>query len=338
MKTGWRNGGLGDVRVRRRALLGALAGILLGPTLGAAQEGTADPSGARGVALPSGGPLPVATPRAEGALAVVATTGIVADLVTQIGGARVTVRSLLPVNADPHDFEPAPADLVAVEGAAAVFRHGLGLDAWADGLIGNADGELPVVRVTAGIATLPSAEEDFAEGDPHVWFDPRRVVAMVDTIAAGLTEIDPAGAATYEARRVAYGADLQALDAAIEEAVATVPEERRKIVTNHDALGYFAARYGLTVVGTVIPSLETTAEPSAREVATLIETIEREGVPAIFAENTTEPGLARELAAETGVRIVDDLYTDALGPAGSGADNYLGLMRTDTAIIVEALR
>lgn len=338
MKTGWRNVGLGEVRVRRRALLGALAGFLLGPMLGAAQEGTADPSGAGGVALPTARALPVGTPRAEGALPVVATTGIVADLVAQIGGARVTVRSLLPVNADPHDFEPAPADLVAVEGAAAVFRHGLGLDAFADGLIGNADGEMPVVQVTAGIATLPSAEEDFAEGDPHVWFDPLRVVAMVDTIAAGLTEIDPAGAATYEARRVAYGADLRALDAAIEEAVATVPEERRKIVTNHDALGYFADRYGLIVVGTVIPSLETTAEPSAREVATLIETIEREGVPAIFAENTTEPGLARELAAETGVRIVDDLYTDALGPAGSGADTYLGLMRTDTVIIVEALR
>ncbi len=157
-------------------------------------------------------------------------------------------------------------------------------------------------------------------------------------VAAGLSEIDPDGAATYAARGDAYAAELRSLDAEIQAAIDSIPPERRKLVTNHDALGYYADRYGLEIVGTVIPGLETTAEPSAREVAALIEAIEAEGVPAIFAENTTSPALAEELADEAGVRVVDDLYTDSLGEPGSGADSYLGLMRTDTILIVEALR
>lgn len=321
---------------RRWIPVWALAASLLVVAGAAGQEQTA-PAG-NAVGLPTPAPLPVGTPRAEGPLAAVATTGIVADLVAQVGGPRVAVRSLLPANADPHDFEPAPEDLVEVEEADAIFRHGLELDGWAEGLIENAAVEVPVVVATDGVETLASDEEVFDEGDPHVWFDPLRVATMVGTIAAGLAEIDPDGAATYEARRAAYAAELDALDAAIREAVGTIPPERRKLVTNHDALAYFADRYGLSVVGTVIPGLETTAEPSAREVAELVETIQREGVPAIFAENTAGPGLARELADEAGVAIVDDLYTDSLGEPGSGAETYLGLMRTDTDLIVGALR
>jgi zinc/manganese transport system substrate-binding protein/manganese/iron transport system substrate-binding protein len=161
---------------------------------------------------------------------------------------------------------------------------------------------------------------------------------MVANIAAGLIEIDPAGEATYREREAAYQAQLSALDSAIAAAIATIPPERRKLVTNHDALAYYADRYGLTVVGTVIPGLETTAEPSAQEVAALLEVIGRERVPAIFAENITNPTLAEQLASEAGVAIVADLYTDSLGEPGSGADTYLGLMRTDTIVIVEALR
>ena len=185
---------------------------------------------------------------------------------------------------------------------------------------------------------LPAEEDAFAEGDPHVWFDPTRVITMVDTIAADLTTLDPDGAATYEARRDAYQTELRALDTAIATAIATIPEERRKLVTSHDALAYFADRYELTVVGTVIPGLETTAEPSAKQVAELLTLIDRESVPAIFAENTANPSLAEELASEAGVTVVDDLYTDSLGDAGSGADTYLGLMRTDAILIVEALQ
>ncbi len=331
--------------VRPVAVLLWLLPVLL-PTAAAAhsQEGatppspTAPPAADVASLLPTPSALPAGTPPADAPLNLVATTGIVADLVAQVGGPRVAVRSLLPANADPHDFEPAPEDLVAVEDADGIFRHGLRLDEWSEGLIENAATEVPVFIVTDGIETLASDEEAFDEGDPHVWFDPTRVETMVATIAAGLTELDPDGTATYDARRDAYIADLRSLDAAIAAAVATIPAERRKLVTNHDALGYFADRYGLTVVGTVIPGLETTAEPSAQEIADLLDLIDREGVTAIFAENTAAPGLAAELAEEAGIAIVDDLYTDSLGEPGSGADTYLGLMRTDTVLIVEALR
>lgn len=288
--------------------------------------------------LPRPSPLPPATPRDGGAITVVASTGILADLVRQIGGERVDVRSLLPANADPHDFEPAPDDLVAVEDADLIVRHGLGLDTWLDRLLQSAGGDAPVIVATEGVPTITSDEEGFAEGDPHVWFDPTRVATMVGTITAALTTADPDGASSFQSRTAVYQHDLGALDQAMTDAIATIPPERRKLVTSHDALGYFADRFGLTIVGTVIPSLETTTEPSARQTAELIDLIEREGVPAIFAENTASPRLVNELAAQAGVKVVDDLYSDNLGKSGSGADTYLAMMRTDTILIVEALR
>ena len=317
-----------------RGLLCGLVALLAGPSPLAAQEATA-PSG---LTLPTPGPLPEGTPRADGPFAVITTTGILADLVAQVGGPRVAVRSILPANADPHDFEPAPEDLVAIEDADVVIRHGLGLDEWVDGLLENAAGDTPVFVATAGIETLASDEEAFAEGDPHVWFDPTRAEAMVDTIARDLGSVDPDGAPTYDGRKTAYQQQLRDLDAAIAAAIGTIPAERRKLVTNHDALSYYADRYGLEIVGTVLPGLETTAEPSAAEIADLLDLIEEEGVPAIFAENTANADLAEELADQVGLEIVDDLYTDSLGDPGSGADSYLGLMATDTRLIVEALR
>ena len=318
------------------ALLWALASLVAGPLSAAAQD--ASPAPGQGVALPTSGPLPEATPRDGGPLVVVASTGILADLVRQVGGARVDARSVLPANADPHSFEPAPGDVSAIEDADLLVRHGLGLDDWIDDLLDNADTEAAIVVATDGIETLASDEEGFEQGDPHVWFDPTRVETMVATIATGLAASDPDGASAYEARKAAYQQQLRDLDAAIQVAIETIPPERRKLVTNHDALAYFADRYGLTVVGTVIPGQETAAEPSAEDVANLLEVIEDEGVPAIFAENTTNAELAEELANEADVAIVDDLYTDSLGDPGSGADTYLGLMATDTRLIVEALR
>jgi len=332
----------------RRAVAATTLSLALAAMVGlpvaSAQEATpaADATPADVAALlPEAGDLPAGEARADGPLTVVATTGILADLVAQVGGQRVEARSLLPANADPHDFEPAPEDLVAVEEAALVVRHGLHLDEWSEGLIENAETDVPVAVATEGIETLAAEGEEaaeFEEGDPHVWFDPTRTQQMVENIRAALAEIDPDGASTYDARADAYNRQLAELDAAIQAAVDTIPPDRRKLVTNHDALAYFADRYGLEVVGTVIPSLETTAEPSAEEVAGLLETIREEGVPAIFAENITNPGLAEQLANEAGVAIVDDLYTDSLGEPGTGAETYYGLMRTDTIVIVEALR
>jgi zinc/manganese transport system substrate-binding protein len=283
-------------------------------------------------------PLPEAAPRDGGPLKIVATTPIIADLVRQVGGERVDVESILPNNADAHDFEPRPEDIIKVEEADAVFKHGLHLDEWADDLIENAGSDASVFVVTDGIETLESEEEEFAEGDPHVWFDPIRTGTMVANIANGLSSIDESGTESYQQRSAAYQEQLAQLDQEISDRIALVPEDQRKIVTNHDALAYYADRYGLTIVGTVFPGTDTRAEPSAQEVAELIGTIEDEGVKAVFAENVVSPTLAQELANEAGIEIVDELYTDSLGDAGSGADTYVGLMQIDTRLIVDALR
>jgi ABC-type Zn uptake system ZnuABC Zn-binding protein ZnuA len=325
-------------RVVSAALLAVVTGTLILPSSVVFAQEQASPSTADFPPFPEPAVLPGVPARDGGPLNVVATTPIIADLVSQIGGERVTVTSLLPNNADPHDFEPAPEDVVRVEEGDAVFVHGLHLDDWSEDLIKNAGGNAQVFVVTRDVETIASDEEAFAEGDPHVWFDPTRVQTMVDAITADLSALDPDGAAAYEARRQIYDGNLAQLDAAIAERIALIPPERRKLVTNHDALRYYAERYGLDIVGTVIPGIDTRAEPSAKEIAELVERIHDENVPAIFAENIVNPELAEELAEQTGVQIVDDLYTDSLGDADSGADTYLGLMQTDTRLIVEALR
>jgi ABC-type Zn uptake system ZnuABC Zn-binding protein ZnuA len=283
-------------------------------------------------------PLPDATARDDSPLGVVATTPIIADLVRQVGGQRVAVESILPNNADPHDFDPRPEDIIKVEDSAVVFTHGLHLDEWAKDLIDNSGTDAPVFVVTNGIETIDSEEEAFEEGDPHVWFDPTRAQQMVTNIVNALTEVDPDGSDSYQQRATAYNEQLSQLDQEIKDRIALIPEDQRKIVTNHDALGYYADRYGLTVVGTVFPGSDTSSEPSAQEVAELVDSIKQEGVKAVFAENTVSPTIAEELASEAGVQVIDDLYTDSLGDAGSGADTYIGLMQTDTRLIVEALR
>jgi ABC-type Zn uptake system ZnuABC Zn-binding protein ZnuA len=223
--------------------------------------------------------------------------------------------------------------------------HGLDLDIWVETIIENADGELTVVTVTEGIEIVDrhtdpkegDAEHDHGDGDPHVWLDPTRTAQMVANIAAALSAADPDGAGGYAARLAAYQNELAALDVQIAERVALVREDRRIIVTNHEALGYFADRYGLTIVGTVIPGGAAGSEPSAGEIADLLEVIAQNNVTAIFAENTVSPGLAEQLAGQAGIQIVASLYIDALGEPGSGAETYINLMRYNTRAIVEAL-
>ena len=321
--------------VGRRALLVAVTVSLLAvPRAVAVAQST--PAAGGGPDLPEPGPLPTVAPRDGGPLPVVTTIGILADMVRHVGGERVAVDSLLPANVDPHEFEPTPQDVVKAESAKLIVQHGLGLDHWAEVIIASADSGAPVVTATDGIATLTAGQD--GAPDPHVWFDPRRAKVMIENITKGLVAADPAGETAYRTRSDAYQAELAALDAAIAAAVATIPPGRRKLVTSHDALAYYADRYGLTIVGTVIPGLDTSAEPSASELAKLVAEIQAQHVPAIFAENTTSPALSERVAAEAGVHVVDTLYTDSLGPAGSGADTYLGLLRTDTEIIVGALR
>lgn len=326
---------LASSRLHRAILLVALAAFVLWLPA-SAQNATPSPAGGF-PPFSALQPLPGAEPRESGPLKVVASTPIIADLVRQVGGDRVQVESILPANADPHDFEPKPDDIIKVEDAQAIFTHGLHLDDWAKDLIENSGTSAPVYVTTHGIQTLASNEEEFDQGDPHVWFDPARVQTMVGNITNGLGAVDPEGADSYQQRATAYQSQLSQLDQEIKDRINIIPANQRKLVTNHDALSYYANRYGLTVVGTVIPGMDTRSEPSAKDVAALVDTIQKEHVKAIFAENIVSPKLAEELANEAGVKVVDDLYSDNLGEAGSDADTYMGLMQTDTRLIVEAL-
>jgi len=281
--------------------------------------------------------LPDAPARSDGPLKIVASTGIIGDLVNQIGGSRVEVTTILPANADPHEFEPSPKDVATLQDAKVVFIHGLGLDNWAQDLIDNSGADFAVVTVTDGVDAVNRLGGDASDVDPHVWFDPTKVAQMAANIAAGLSAADPEGADAYNARLAVYQQNLAALDQQIADRIALIPADRRNIVTNHDALGYFADRYGLNIVGTVIPGLSPGVEPSAQEVAALLQTVKDQHVSVIFAENTVSPKLAEQLASEAGITVVDTLYSDSLGEAGSGADTYIGLMQTDTQAIVSAL-
>lgn len=276
---------------------------------------------------------------------VVATTTIIADMARNVGGDRVSVSSLVPANADPHAYEPTPREVRAVNEADVILEHGMGLDAWISDMVRVSGTTARIAVVTNGVITIEGEEHaEETEGhshegeDPHVWFDVANAKVMVENIREALAAADPDGAAVYQSNADRYQAELNDLDRWIREQIATVPESQRKLVTNHDAFGYYVHAYGLTLVGTIIPSLDAQAQPSARDTAALIQKIEAEGVKAIFTEAALNPALARRIADDAGVAVVSDLYGDALGPEGSGADTYIGMMRTDTTRIVEALR
>ncbi|MBC7228153.1 MAG: zinc ABC transporter substrate-binding protein [Thermoflexales bacterium] len=283
--------------------------------------------------------LPTLSPVARGEgelLRVVATTTIVGDVVARVGSTAIELTVLLPPGADPHTYEPTPADLTAVSRAHVLFVNGLGLEGFLERTLRNVGGNLPVVPVSAGIRPRMLAEDEHAgETDPHVWLDVRNVMVWVENIRQALSALDPTHASLYAANAAAYRAELEALDGWIQEQVARVPPENRKLVTNHPAFGYFADRYGFEQVAAVYP-VSPGAEPSAREVAELEETIRRFGVPAVFAETTVNPKLAEQVARDTGVRVVT-LYTGSLGGPGSGAETYIAMMQSNVRAIVEAL-
>lgn len=277
---------------------------------------------------------------------VVATTIQIAELTEEVADDRAEIRALIPAGTDPHDFEPTASDLQAVAGAELILRHGVGLDAFLDDVVGGSSAS--VVTVTDGLPFEPPAleleheeegeEREEEEFDPHVWHDPELDKAMVDNILAALIDADPDGQADYEANAASYKTVLDETDAEIEMIVAGIPQENRKLVTNHDAMGYFARRYGLEVVGAVIPADTTAAEPSAQDTAELLDTIEREGVKAIFAESSVNPDLAEQLAKDAGVEIVDNLYGDSLGERGSPEGTVHGMLLYNARLIADALR
>ena len=276
-------------------------------------------------------------PLAEGEkLRVLATTTIVGDVVKEVGGGDIELTVLIPPGADPHTYEPTPQDLKALERAHVVFVNGVGLESALEPLLKSA-AKSPIVEVSEGVALRRLAEspEKAGQPDPHVWFNPLNVITWARNVENALSALDPAHAESYRAGADRYAEELKQLDAWIEEQVSRIPPERRKLVTDHLAFGYFADRYGFEQVGAVFPGFSTGAEPSARELAELEESIRRLGVPAIFVSNTVNPALAERIARDTGVKVVP-LYIGSLsGPEGP-APTYIEMMRYDVRAIVEA--
>lgn len=293
----------------------------------------------------------------SGKLTVVATTSIVADVVSNVGGELVNVEILLPVGTDPHSFEPTPQDIAKVADAQIVFANGAGLEAFIDHLLESAEAEDRIVEVSEGIALLdhPNAggaemaedadshaddeEHDHAEagGDPHTWVDPNNVMVWVERIAAALSEADPSNAEIYAENAAAYLAELEEIDAWIRTEIEKIPAANRKIVTDHRLLGYYVQEYGLEMAGAIIPGYSSLAQPSAQELADIEDAIRETGVKAVFVGNTINPDLAERVAEDTGVALVF-FYTGSLSPADGDAPTYLDYLRYNTNAFANALK
>lgn len=259
---------------------------------------------------------------ARGATTVVATTTQLGDLARAVAGDRAAVRQVLQPNSDPHAYEPRPSDVKAVGDTAIVLRSGGEVDEWLRGVLRNAGSDARVVTLIDAVT-----ERGEGEPDPHWWQDPRNALVAVREIRDALVDADPGGRALYAANAATFSTRLRALDRAIAACMRAIPAERRKLVTDHDALGYFAARYGIEVVGTVIPALSTQAQASAGEVARLVRTIRAERVRTIFPEDSVDAKLTRAIAADAGAEVGPPLYADTLGPKGSAGETYLGALR-----------
>jgi zinc/manganese transport system substrate-binding protein len=261
---------------------------------------------------------------------VVATTTQTADFARVIGGGGVQVYDVMRAGVDPHHYEPTAADLHRITSAAVIVTNGLGLEPWFARALRATTPNGIVVTATSGVPLRGD--------DPHVWLNPNHAKIMVANIADAMTRALPAMASTFAANLKAYTAKLDALDQEISAQVASLPN--RKMVTNHDAFGYFIERYGFDYVGSVIPSFDTSTDLSTNEVRKLVSKIKAEQVRAVFSEASVPPKAARAIATEAGVKIVDGedaLFGDSLGAVGSDGDTYLKMMRHNARTIVTAL-
>lgn len=289
---------------------------------------------ASGSTAPGGSPLPTPDPDA---LRVVTTTTVFADMVAQIGGSRVSVKSIVPKGAVVETFDPSPGDVAAVSDAQLVVMNGLGLDDWLAPMMSSAAVGVPTVRLAPDLpgVTYVKGEEEGAEAvNPHLWLNVAYAALYAQRITEGLREVAPADAATFEAGGQAYVARLTALDESVKQQIATVPPENRKLVSFHEAFPYFAAAYGLEIVGSVVEV--PGQDPSAGQVAALVDAIKKSGAKAVFTEAQFSPDLSRAIADEAGVKVESNLYNDSLGDPP--VDTYEGLIRWDAERIVLALK
>ncbi len=282
------------------------------------------------------GPASAASQPTQGRSApvILTSTTFLADITRHVAGDRLTIESLLPIGIDPHSYQPTPQDAAKLSRVKILIVNGADYEQFLGPLLENIGGKRIVVEASAGINPRKDAQ---GEADPHLWLDPNNVSRYVENIRQALTQYDPADSQVFQTNANQYVRQLTELDAWIKQQVAVIPMDRHLLVTNHEALGYFAARYGFTVTGTVIESFSTDASPSAKQIAAIIDATRSSHTPAIFLDAGDNATLAEQIADETGVRVIADLHLESLTD-GPPADNYLDMMKYNVTLIVNALK
>ena len=278
-------------------------------------------------------------------LPVTASFSILGDLVRVVGGDRVAVTTLVGANEDAHVFEAKPSDSKTLLASKLVVLNGLGFEPWAGKLLKSSGYKGETVTAAKGVKARAMQEEKghgahaghaHEEMDPHAWQNPNNVALYVRNIAATLGKVDAAGAATYQANAEAYVKELQALDAWAQAQIATIPADKRKVITSHDAFGYFAAQYGVKFLAP--QGVNTEAEPSAKQVAQLIKQIQHEKIRAVFVENMSNPKLIAQLSKDAGATLGASLYADAMSTADQPGATYLQMMRHNVTQLVAGMK
>lgn len=293
---------------------------------------------------------PASTSGGSGNLRVIATTTFLADMARQVAGQRVAVASLLPTGADPHAYEPTPQDVVTVSESNVLIENGADYETWLSRVLQNFPKDGKQIVASQGITPLGGSSTVGSEAgsatstaqigtvDPHMWMDPLNAVHYVENIRDGLIAVDSQGAEAYQSNAQAYITQLQQLDQWISSQVAALPMDKRVLVTNHESLGYYARRYGFQIVGNVLQSVSSDASPSAQQMAELVQAIRSSGARAVFVERGANSNLADQIAQDTGVKVVTDLYVESLSDAHGPAPTYIDMLRYDTQVIVNALK
>jgi len=272
-------------------------------------------------------------------LKVVASFSILSDMIKNVGGDRVDVVTLVGPGGDTHVYQPTPADAKSVACANLIFVSGLGFEGWMERLVKTSGGAGRLVTASEGVTPLtePAGEHDTRPvTDPHAWQDLQNGKLYVANIADALAQADPAGAQIYAANARAYTRKIEAMDAWVKAEFAAIPKAERKIITSHDAFGYFGRAYGVTILSPV--GYSTDSEASALRVGSLIHQIKNENVKALFVENMSDPRLIERLSKETGVKMGGALYSDALSPPNGPAATYLDMFKNNATLMATAMR
>jgi len=289
----------------------------------------------RAVLLALAAMLIAAPAHADGKLKAVASISIIGDLVKNVGGDRVGVATLVGPNSDAHVFSPTPTDARTLGAAKIVFVNGMGLEGWMTRLVAVSGAKISPVVVTTGVKPRQAEEGGHSAVDPHAWQSVANARIYVANIRDGLKQVDPAGAAVYDANAKAYLDKLDALEREVRETFGKIPLDRRRIITTHDAFGYFGQAYGVEFIAPV--GVSSDAEPSARDIARIITQVKRQKIPAVFMENISDPRMMQQIARETGAKIGGTLYSDALSDANGPAATYLDMMRNNIRELAKAL-